>query len=100
MNWEREISRKNSSLRSNLKLLMHTCIVLFVAIWIEKGMGLIVPGFIPSPLGEIVEYFPTWMEITVTGGIWALGFFTLTVLVRASIPIELGHLRMPQAGHV
>lgn len=82
--------------RRNLKLLMPTCIVLFVAIWIEKGMGLIVPGFIPSPLGEIVEYFPTWVEIAVTAGIWALGLFTLTVLVRAAIPIELGHLRLPK----
>jgi molybdopterin-containing oxidoreductase family membrane subunit len=82
--------------RRNLKLLMPTCIALFVAIWIEKGMGLIIPGFTPSPLGEIVEYFPTWVEIAVTAGIWALGLFTLTVLVRAAIPIELGHLRLPK----
>ena len=39
------------------------CILLFVAIWIEKGMGLVVPGFIPSPLGAIVEYSPTWIEL-------------------------------------
>ena len=34
-----------------------------VGIWIEKGMGLIVPAFVPTPLGEIVEYVPTLHEI-------------------------------------
>lgn len=80
-------------IRRNLKLLFPVCGSLFIAIWIEKGMGLIVPGFIPSPLGEIVEYAPTWIEIAVTLGIWAMGVFIFTVLVRIAIPIELGDLR-------
>ena len=54
-----------------------------------------VPGFIPSPLGEIVEYTPTWVELCVTAGIWALGLFVLTVLVRVALPIELGEARSP-----
>ena len=62
---------------------------------VEKGMGLVIPGFIPSPLGEIVEYRPTWMELSVTAGVWALGFFVLTVLVRVALPIELGEVRSP-----
>jgi len=70
---------------------------LFLAIWIEKGMGLIIPGFIPSPLGEIVEYTPSWVEISITTGIWALGAFVFTILIRVAIPIELGHSRyIPQ----
>lgn len=79
--------------RRNIKFLMPLCFVLFVSIWAEKGMGLIVPGFIPSPLGEIVEYLPTWVEILVTSGIWAMGLFIITLLVRVAIPIELGNLR-------
>lgn len=75
--------------------LMAACVVLFVAIWIEKGMGMVIPGFVPSPLGEIVEYTPTWVELGVTAGIWAVGLFVLTVLVRVALPIELGHLRSP-----
>jgi Ni/Fe-hydrogenase subunit HybB-like protein len=43
---------------------------LIVGIWIEKGMGLIVPAFVPSPLGEIVEYVPTLNEIL---SVWASG---------------------------
>jgi Ni/Fe-hydrogenase subunit HybB-like protein len=83
-------------LRRDHRWLYPTLIGLFVAIWIEKGMGLIVPGFIPSPLGEIVEYVPTWPEIGVTIGIWAMGLFIFTLLVRIALPIELGKLRDPQ----
>jgi Ni/Fe-hydrogenase subunit HybB-like protein len=82
-------------LRHNPRVLMPACVILFVGIWIEKGMGLVIPGFIPSPLGEIVEYTPTWVELCVTAGIWALGLFVLTVLVRVALPIELGEVRSP-----
>jgi Ni/Fe-hydrogenase subunit HybB-like protein len=82
-------------LRRNPRWLIPACLVLFTAIWIEKGMGMVIPGFIPSPLGEIVEYSPTWVELAVTAGIWALGIFVLTVLVRVALPIELGKARSP-----
>ena len=82
-------------LRHSPKWLMPACAILFVGIWIEKGMGLVIPGFIPSPLGEIVEYTPTWVELCVTAGVWALGFFVLTVLVKVALPIELGEVRSP-----
>ncbi|UCC23959.1 MAG: polysulfide reductase NrfD [Gemmatimonadales bacterium] len=81
--------------RKNPKILIGTCIVLFVAIWMDKGLGLVIPGFVPSPLGEIVEYRPTWVEFAVTAGIWAFGLFVFTVLVRAALPIEMGHSRSP-----
>ena len=82
-------------LRRNPHWLLGACSILFVAVWIEKGMGLVVPGFLPSPLGEIVEYRPTWVEVGVTLGIWAMGLFILTVLVKAALPIEMGTLRSP-----
>lgn len=75
-------------LRRNVNVLVPVCILLFVAIWIEKGMGLIVPGFIPGAWGEIVPYHPTLVEIGVTVGIWAMGLFVLTVLVKAAVRIE------------
>jgi molybdopterin-containing oxidoreductase family membrane subunit len=82
-------------LRRNPRWLMGACAVLFVGIWVEKGIGLVLPGFVPSPLGEIVEYTPTWVELSVTAGIWALGLFVLTILVRVALPIELGEARSP-----
>ncbi|GBD31818.1 MAG: Hdr menaquinol oxidoreductase integral membrane subunit [Gemmatimonadales bacterium] len=85
--------------RRNQRWLIAACFTLFVAIWMEKGMGLVIPGFVPSPLGEIVEYFPTWVEYLVTAGIWAMGFFVLTVLIKVALPIELGRLRTPYLRH-
>ena len=82
-------------LRRNPRVLMWACAALFVGIWVEKGIGMVIPGFIPSPLGEIVEYTPTWVELCVTVGIWAMGLFVLTVLVRVALPIELGESRSP-----
>lgn len=82
-------------LRRNPRWLMTACVLLFVGIWIEKGMGLVIPGFIPSPLGELVEYSPTWVELAVTAGVWAFGLFVVTLLVRVGVPIELGRARSP-----
>ncbi|MFT0714727.1 MULTISPECIES: sulfate reduction electron transfer complex DsrMKJOP subunit DsrP [Flagellimonas] len=80
-------------LRKNPKILYFCCFILFVAIWIEKGFGLIVPGFIPGPYGKIAEYLPTGIEVGVTLGIWALGAFVFTILAKTAIGIELGELR-------
>lgn len=78
--------------RSNLKILYVLCGMLFIAIWIEKGFGLIVPGFIPGPWGKIAEYTPTFVEIFVTLGIWAMGAFIFTILAKTGIAVELGKL--------
>lgn len=78
--------------RSNLNILYVLCGMLFIAIWIEKGFGLIVPGFIPGPWGKIAEYTPTFVEIFVTLGIWAMGAFIFTILAKTGIAVELGKL--------
>ncbi len=66
------------------------CVLAFCGIWIEKGMGLIVPGFIPSTLHEIVEYLPSVTEWKVTAGIWAFGMMVLTIALKIAIPILTG----------
>lgn len=68
------------------------CIFMIVGIWIEKGMGLIIPAFIPSPLGEMVEYQPTINEMLVCFGIWAAGLMVYTIFVRITIPVLSGRL--------
>ncbi len=75
------------------------CVAMIVGIWIEKGMGLIVPAFIPSPLGEIVEYVPTMNEILVCTGIWAFGLLIYTILVRVTIPVLYGELTVDTVYH-
>lgn len=81
------------AVRNNMKLLPIVCAMAFSGIWIEKGMGLIVPGFIPTPIGEVTEYFPTFVEWLMTFGIWAFGFFILTILLKGAIGILLGDIK-------
>ncbi len=74
------------------------CILSFVGIWIEKGMGMIVPGFLPTPLGEIVEYFPTLPETLVCMGIWSFGLLIYSWMIHLAIPILSGELSIqPEA---
>lgn len=74
--------------KDNPKVLLPACAFLFVAVWMEKGIGLIVPGLIPSPLGEVVDYLPTWVELGVTLGILCLGITVVTWLIRTALIIE------------
>ena len=78
----------------NMTLINIAAVAAFIGIWIEKGMGLIVPGFIPTPLGDIVEYFPSWIELQICVGIWATGLLLFTLFLKAAIPIETGALRL------
>ena len=80
-------------LRENMTFLNVACVLGFVGIWIEKGMGLVIPGFIPTPLGEVFEYTPTFDELAISIGCWAIGFLVFTVLAKATIAIKLGHVR-------
>jgi molybdopterin-containing oxidoreductase family membrane subunit len=80
-------------LRRRMATLNVACVLAFVGIWIEKGMGLVVPGFIPTTLGEVFEYSPTWIELGVATGVWALGILVFTLLAKASIAIETGAVR-------
>ncbi|MEZ4220417.1 MAG: NrfD/PsrC family molybdoenzyme membrane anchor subunit [Polyangiaceae bacterium] len=73
--------------RTKLSLLNTACAMAFVGVWIEKGMGLIVPGFIPSTLHELVEYAPTLTEWKITAGIWAFGLMVLTLGVKLALPV-------------
>ena len=77
----------------SLRWLNLACAAAILGIWIEKGMGLIVPGFVPTPLGEIVEYQPTLNEALVCFGIWAFGALLYTIFVRIAVPILSGTLR-------
>ncbi|MBM3724034.1 MAG: polysulfide reductase [Acidobacteria bacterium] len=79
--------------RQRLPVLLAACSALVVAIEIEKGMGTIIPGFVPEPWGKVVEYAPTWVEFAVGLGIFAMGAFVFTVLAKVAIPVELGKVR-------
>ena len=75
------------AVRRRPALLITACCLTFVGIWIEKGMGLIIPGFIPSTLGEVVEYHPTLTEWKIVAGIWATGLLVYSALIKIALPI-------------
>lgn len=74
-------------------VLIFCSVLSIVSIWIEKGMGLVLPGFLPTPLGEIVEYYPNLGEILVSMGALALGSLMFTLLAKLAVGIMTGDLK-------
>jgi molybdopterin-containing oxidoreductase family membrane subunit len=64
------------------------CIAVFISTWIDKGMALVVGGFIPNPFEKITEYWPTAPELGITFGVWATGLFILTVLFKIAVSVK------------
>ena len=87
----------NRSWRTCPSMLNLACFITIMGIWIEKGMGLIVPGFIPTPLGELEQYNISWVESAICLGIWAIGALIYTILLKVAVPVEQGRLRHPDA---
>ena len=74
--------------RNKEKILIVALVLVFIAMWIDKGMALMIPAFIPSPLGAITEYFPTAPEVFITLGIWGIGFLVLTVFYKLTLAVN------------
>ena len=79
--------------RENFFTLTMACAMIITGVYIEKGMGLIIPGFIPGTLGEIYEYGPSAVEKSVSIGIWAFGAMFFTLLLKFALPVYTGKLR-------
>jgi len=73
--------------RTDMRLLVMACFCVFVSIWLEKGLGLIVGGFVPSPLGAIARYTPTLLEWGIVCGIWAIGALMITAFYKIAFSI-------------
>ena len=69
------------------------CVLIYVGVYLEKGMGLVIPGLTPDTLGEVYEYFPSRVEIAVSVGIFSIGFLLFTLMVKVATPIILGEFR-------
>ncbi|UCH82008.1 MAG: polysulfide reductase NrfD [Nitrospiraceae bacterium] len=79
--------------RENFFTLNMACVMIITGVYIEKGMGLIIPGFIPGTLGEIYEYGPSAVEKSVSMGVWAFGALFFTLLLKFALPVYTGKLR-------
>jgi Ni/Fe-hydrogenase subunit HybB-like protein len=77
--------------RNNPRLLPVACVCVFVSLWLDKGLGLIVGGFTPSPLGAVTNYTPTLPEATIVLGVWAIGALMITVLYKIALSVREAH---------
>jgi molybdopterin-containing oxidoreductase family membrane subunit len=78
----------NPVTRRHDPVLIIACIALFIGTWIDKGMGLVTGGFIPTPLHEATDYLPTALELLISLGIYAIGAFMLTVLFKIVVGVR------------
>ena len=76
------------STRRNEETLAIGCASVIIATWIDKGLGLVISGFTPNPFERVTPYWPTTPEILITLGVWATGFFILTVLYKIAVSIK------------
>jgi molybdopterin-containing oxidoreductase family membrane subunit len=78
----------NPKTRSKENVLALACVLVFLSIWIDKGMGMVVTGFVPSTLGKVQEYFPTATEIFITLAIYAIGTFLVTIFYKITLSVR------------
>jgi Ni/Fe-hydrogenase subunit HybB-like protein len=74
--------------RRNENTLILACLSVVISTWIDKGLGLIIGGFIPDPFDKVFEYWPTLPEVVITIGIWATGIFVITVLYKITVSVK------------
>ena len=70
------------------------CFATYAGCYIEKGMGLIIPGLTPDTLGEIYEYYPSMTELRVAAGVFAIGFLVFTLMLKVAVPIALNEFQL------
>jgi molybdopterin-containing oxidoreductase family membrane subunit len=75
-------------LRAKDTLLAAAAVLVFGSLWIEKGLGLIVGGFVPSPLGSVTRYSPTPPEWAIVLGVWAIGALMITVFYKITVSVR------------
>ncbi|MBW2589543.1 MAG: polysulfide reductase NrfD [Deltaproteobacteria bacterium] len=78
----------NPITRKNETILAIACIATFIGTWIDKGLGMISGGFVPNPMHHVTEYIPTIPEILIALGVWAIGFFILTILFKIAVSVK------------
>ena len=79
----------------NERTLALACVVTFLSLWIDKGLCLVVSGFMPSPLGAMTGYTPTLPEILINAAVWAVGALMITVFYKIALSVREGVLLLP-----
>jgi molybdopterin-containing oxidoreductase family membrane subunit len=75
-------------LRNNRSLLPWSLAILVIATWIDKGLGLLIGGFNPTPFETIAPYWPTGKELIVSTMIYATGALVVTILFKVATEVK------------
>jgi molybdopterin-containing oxidoreductase family membrane subunit len=76
------------SVREQTGWLTAACMAIVVSVWIEKGLGMIVAGFNPSPLGQVTRYVPTAPEVFIGLGVYGIGALVVTILYKTALSVR------------
>ncbi|MDY7035342.1 MAG: NrfD/PsrC family molybdoenzyme membrane anchor subunit [Thermodesulfobacteriota bacterium] len=76
------------STRRNEDTLVLACVSVIIATWIDKGLGLLIAGFTPNPFERVTDYWPTTPEVFISIGVFATGFFVLTILYKIAVSVK------------
>jgi Ni/Fe-hydrogenase subunit HybB-like protein len=78
----------NPATRNRQRTLVVACLAVFLSIWIDKGLGMVVAGFVPTPTAHVVRYVPTATELLVSLGVWATGVFLITLFYKIALSVR------------
>jgi len=81
------------SLRFRLPFLSVACVLAIGGVYIEKGMGLLLPGMTPGVLGDVYNYTPSLNEVLVSAGVWGIGVLLFTLMIKVAMEITVGRMR-------
>ena len=76
------------STRDNNSILPFTLIMLVIASWIDKGLGMLIAGFTPNPFEGITVYAPSFAELTISLGIYAVGALVVSLLWKIALDVK------------
>ncbi len=78
----------NPYTRNNERTMLVGCVAVVIATWIDKGLALIIGGFTPNTFERVTDYWPTFPEFMISVGVWAIGFFVLTILFKVAVSVK------------
>jgi molybdopterin-containing oxidoreductase family membrane subunit len=76
------------SVRSQASWLATACVATVISVWIEKGLGMVVAGFNPSPLGHVTRYVPSAPEVLIGLGVYGIGALIVTILYKTALSVR------------
>jgi molybdopterin-containing oxidoreductase family membrane subunit len=85
----------NPKTRSSYNWLIFGCVAVVASLWIDKGLGMVIAGFVPNPLGQVVHYAPTAPELMISLAIYAIGLLILTGLYKIALEVRGQITRAP-----